>query len=54
LKRAPEFDDWLVHAGLADASFRLAGHAWLLPDFASRLIDQNASNLRTGATNAAS
>jgi ethanolamine ammonia-lyase large subunit len=54
LKRAPEFDDWLVHAGLADAGFRLAGHAGLLPDFASRLIDQNASNLRTGATNAAS
>ena len=53
LKRAPEFDDWLVHAGLADANFRLAGHAGLLPDFASRLIDQNTSNLRTGATNAA-
>jgi ethanolamine ammonia-lyase large subunit len=54
LKRAPEFDDWLVRAGLADADFRLAGHAGLLPDFASRLIDQNASNVRTGATNAAS
>jgi ethanolamine ammonia-lyase large subunit len=53
LKRAPEFDDWLVHAGLADANFRLAGNAGLLPDFASGLIDQNASNLRTGATNAA-
>jgi len=54
LKRAPEFDDWLVHAGLADAAFRLAGNAGLLPDFAARLIDQNASKIRTGATNDAS
>jgi len=38
LKRAPEFDDWLVRAGLADADFRLAGNAGQLPDFASRLI----------------
>ena len=38
LKRAPEFDDWLVRTGLADADFRLAGNAGLLPDFASRLI----------------
>jgi ethanolamine ammonia-lyase large subunit len=38
LKRAPEFDDWLFRAGLADADFRLAGNAGLLPDFASRLI----------------
>ena len=38
LKRAPEFDDWLVRAGLADADFRLAGNASLLPDFAARLI----------------
>jgi ethanolamine ammonia-lyase large subunit len=38
LKRAPEFDDWLVRAGLAGADFRLAGNAGLLPDFASRLI----------------
>jgi ethanolamine ammonia-lyase large subunit len=38
LKRAPEFDDWLVHAGLADASFRLVGSTGLLPDFASRLL----------------
>jgi ethanolamine ammonia-lyase large subunit len=38
LKRAPEFDDWLFRAGLADADFRLAGNAALLPDFASRLI----------------
>jgi ethanolamine ammonia-lyase large subunit len=38
LKRAPEFDDWLLRAGLADASHRLAGHTGLLPDFASRFI----------------
>jgi ethanolamine ammonia-lyase large subunit len=38
LKRAPEFDDWLVRAGLADAGFRLAGNTGLLPDFASRLL----------------
>ncbi len=38
LKRAPEFDDWLLRAGLADAEFRLAGNAGLLPDFALRLI----------------
>jgi len=38
LKRAPEFDDWLVRAGLADADFRLAGNTGLLPDFASRLL----------------
>jgi ethanolamine ammonia-lyase large subunit len=38
LKRAPEFDDWLLRAGLADAGFRLAGNTGLLPDFASRLI----------------
>jgi ethanolamine ammonia-lyase large subunit len=54
LRRAPEFDNWLVHAGLADATFRLAGTAGQLPDFASRLIDQNTSKLRTEATNAAS
>ncbi|MBV8923763.1 MAG: ethanolamine ammonia-lyase subunit EutB [Bradyrhizobium sp.] len=53
LKRAPEFDDWLVRAGLADASSRLAGNAGLLPDFASRLIEQNASIIRTEATDAA-
>ena len=40
LKRAPEFDNWLVHAGLADSAFRLAGNAGLLPDFASRLIGE--------------
>jgi ethanolamine ammonia-lyase large subunit len=38
LRRAPEFDDWLVRTGLAGADFRLAGNAGLLPDFASRLI----------------
>jgi ethanolamine ammonia-lyase large subunit len=38
LKRAPEFDDWLVRTGLAGADFRLAGDAGLLPEFASRLI----------------
>jgi len=38
LKRAPEFDDWLFRAGLADADFRLSGAPALLPDFASRLI----------------
>ena len=54
LRRAPEFDNWLLHAGLADANFRLAGHAAQLPDFVSRLIDQNAATFRTGATNAAS
>ena len=38
LRRAPEFDDWLVHTGLADADFRLAGDTGRLPDFASRLL----------------
>ena len=38
LKRAPEFDEWLFRAGLADADFRLAGNTGMLPDFASRLI----------------
>ena len=38
LKRAPEFDNWLVRTGLAGADFRLAGDAGLLPEFASRLI----------------
>jgi ethanolamine ammonia-lyase large subunit len=44
LKRAPEFDDWLAHAGLADANFRLAGDAHQLPDFASRLIGEDVPN----------
>jgi ethanolamine ammonia-lyase large subunit len=43
LKRAPEFDDWLYRAGLADADFRLAGDTGLLPDFAMRLIAESAS-----------
>jgi ethanolamine ammonia-lyase large subunit len=38
LRRAPEFDDWLVRVGLADAGFRLAGNSGRLPDFASRLL----------------
>jgi ethanolamine ammonia-lyase large subunit len=38
LRRAPEFDDWLVAAGLADAGFRLVGNTGRLPDFASRLL----------------
>ena len=38
LKRAPEFDDWLFRAGIANADFRLCGNPALLPDFASRLI----------------
>jgi ethanolamine ammonia-lyase large subunit len=38
LKRAPEFDDWLLRAGLADAEFRVVGNTDLLPDFALRLI----------------
>jgi ethanolamine ammonia-lyase large subunit len=38
LKRAPEFDDWLSRSGLANADFRLAGDAGLLPDFAARLL----------------
>jgi ethanolamine ammonia-lyase large subunit len=38
LKRAPEFDDWLLRTGLAGSDFRLACDAGLLPEFASRLI----------------
>jgi ethanolamine ammonia-lyase large subunit len=38
LKRAPEFDDWLLRTGLVGSDFRLAGDAGLLPEFASRLI----------------
>jgi len=38
LRRAPEFDDWLVQSGIAGADFRLARDAGLLPDFAARLI----------------
>ena len=38
LKRAPEFDDWLLRVGLAGKDFRLAGDAGLLPEFVARLI----------------
>ena len=38
LKRAPEFDEWLIRVGLADVNARLSGDSGLLPDFASRLI----------------
>jgi len=38
LKRAPEFDDWLVRSGLAGGDFRLADDAGLLPEFAARLL----------------
>jgi ethanolamine ammonia-lyase large subunit len=38
LRRAPEFDDWLVRVGLAGTDFRLAGNAGQLPDFAAKLI----------------
>jgi ethanolamine ammonia-lyase large subunit len=41
LKRAPEFDDWLVRTGLAHSGSRLAGDGGLLPDFALRLIGEN-------------
>jgi len=42
LKRAPEFDDWLVRTGLADSTFRLACDAGQLPDFAARLVAQES------------
>jgi ethanolamine ammonia-lyase large subunit len=45
LKRAPEFDNWLIRTGLADSGFRLSGNAGLLPDFASRLIAEGESNI---------
>lgn len=38
VRRAPEFEAWLVQSGLAGADHRLAGDAGLLPDFAARLI----------------
>jgi ethanolamine ammonia-lyase large subunit len=38
LKRAPEFDAWLVQAGIADGDLRIRDHGDLLPDFAARLI----------------
>jgi ethanolamine ammonia-lyase large subunit len=45
LRRAPEFDDWLLRTGLADPNFRLAGTAGLLPDFASRLISEDVPKM---------
>jgi ethanolamine ammonia-lyase large subunit len=45
LKRAPEFDDWLVRAGLAGADGRLANSPGQLPDFASHLIAESAPKL---------
>ncbi len=45
LKRAPEFDKWLVRTGIADAKFRVNSHAGLLPDFASRLIAESPSKM---------
>jgi ethanolamine ammonia-lyase large subunit len=45
LRRAPEFDDWLVRTGLFDSAFRPAGHAGQLPDFASRLIEQAGATI---------
>jgi ethanolamine ammonia-lyase large subunit len=43
LMRAPEFEDWLVQTGISDGSFRLAGQAGSLPDFALRLIAEDTS-----------
>jgi len=43
LMRAPEFENWLLQVGISDGSFRLAGHAGLLPDFASDMIGENAA-----------
>jgi ethanolamine ammonia-lyase large subunit len=45
LMRAPEFENWLLQVGISDGSFRLAGHAGLLPDFASDMIGENASKM---------
>ena len=45
LKRAPEFDNWLLQVGISDGSFRLAGYAGLLPDFASDIIAESASKM---------
>src|SRR5689334_13513441 len=45
LKRAPEFDNWLVRVGLADAAFRLAEQPARLPDFASGLIGESQSKM---------
>jgi ethanolamine ammonia-lyase large subunit len=40
LKRAPEFDQWMLRAGLVGPNFRLAGNAGLLPDFAARMLPE--------------
>lgn len=45
LKRAPEFDDWLVRVGLTGSDLRLARSTGLLPDFASRLIAERAATI---------
>ncbi|OSI87190.1 ethanolamine ammonia-lyase subunit EutB, partial [Bradyrhizobium canariense] len=38
LKRAPEFDDWLVRMGIAGGDLRIRDQGGKLPDFAARLI----------------
>ncbi|MEN3349062.1 MAG: ethanolamine ammonia-lyase large subunit [Bradyrhizobium sp.] len=38
LKRAPEFDDWLIRAGLAGQDLRPVADAGRLPEFAARLL----------------
>ncbi|NEV02075.1 ethanolamine ammonia-lyase subunit EutB [Bradyrhizobium uaiense] len=38
LKRAPEFDDWLLRVGLAGQDLRLVADAGRLPDLAARLL----------------
>ena len=45
LRRAPEFDDWLVRTGLVDSAFRPGGHAGQLPDIVSRLIQQGGATI---------
>src|SRR6201989_3004028 len=45
LMRAPEFENWLLQVGISDGSFRLAGHAGLLPDFASNMIGENTPKI---------
>jgi len=38
LKRAPEFDAWLIQARIADGNLRIRDQGGRLPDFAARLI----------------
>jgi ethanolamine ammonia-lyase large subunit len=38
LKRAPEFDDWMLRVGLAGPDYRLGGNGARLPEFASELV----------------